>query len=386
MAVAPQAAPQTSTAATAAAGAATAAPSLIGRVASGLVIGAATSALASDARNLYDSRYNRSRNMYQNQVEFPADLTSISKHYISFRFQAYQKRSINNAPFLRSEGTIRLPIPDNLKDNTEVTYNKTSLNPIVGASLELAASGNIADIQNVTAATAGAAAQQTGTAVGATFLANRTGNAGAIVNSLKAFSGITQNPYQTFLFENPQFKTHSFTWKLIPSNAAESEKIKNIIRTFQFHMLPGVLGGAGILFSFPSMVTVSLFPSSNYLYRFKPCVIDKVNIDYSPGGESSPSFYRGTNAPTAVSIKIDFQEIEYWTNNDFETNTFDDNAALTAQNSFIDQQGSQTNQIDQAFNELKNSNITGDITTGLGQLFGFRGAAGQNGVGGTGGG
>jgi hypothetical protein len=346
--------------------------STTGRVIQTAAMAIGVGAIAADARSLYDSRYNRSRTMYQDQIQFPTDLTNVSEHYISFLFQAYQKRSINNAPFLRSTGTIRLPMPDNLKDDTEVTYSQKGLSPVVGASLDLAASGRIPDINNLTAADGRAVTSTGATAIGAGVLANRMGSTGDVVNSLKAFSGITQNPYQTVLFESPQFKTHTFTWKLIPSNEAESEKIKNIIRTFQFHMLPGVLGGAGILFSFPSMVTVSLYPSSDYLYRFKPCVIDKVSIDYAPGAESSPSFYSGTNAPTAVLLKISFQEIEYWTNNDFEANTFDDAAALAAQSSFTEQLGSQGNQIDTAFRNI--GSATGELTTGLGQLFGFRGA------------
>jgi hypothetical protein len=287
---------------------------------------ASLAALAPEARDLYVSRYTNSRTLYQDQIEFPADLTSVSRHYISFLFQAYQKRSINNAPFLRSNGTIRLPMPDNLKDDTSVKYDTKSLSPIFGAALDALSQSNPSDMSIRTPATI----------VGAETLATR--NEG-IIDVFKAYTGITQNPYQTVLFQNPNFKEHSFTWKLIPSNAAESERIKNIIRTLQFHMLPGVSGAPGLLFSFPSMVTVSLFPSSNYLYRFKPCVIDKVSVDYAPGGESNPSFYRGTNAPTAVSLKISLQEIEYWTNKDYETNMFDDQAAETAQGAFTTQQG-----------------------------------------------
>ena len=307
---------------------------------------AGLTALAPEARDLYVSRYTNSRTLYQDQIEFPADLTSVSRHYISFLFQAYQKRSINNAPFLRSNGTIRLPMPDNLKDDTSVKYDTKSLSPIFGAALDALSGGNPSEMFATTTATT--TARTVATIVGAETLAAR--NEG-IIDVFKAYTGITQNPYQTILFQNPNFKEHSFTWKLVPSNAAESEKIKNIIRTLQFHMLPGVSGAPGLLFSFPSMVTVSLFPSSNYLYRFKPCVIDKVSVDYAPGGESNPSFYRGTNAPTAVLLKISLQEIEYWTNKDYETNMFDDNAAESAQGTFTTQQASvNPGSIDSIFN------------------------------------
>jgi hypothetical protein len=310
---------------------------IIGNIETAIGSLAGIALLAPEARNLYESRYTNSRTLYQEQIEFPADLTSVSQHYISFLFQAYQKRSINNAPFLRSRGTIRLPMPDNLKDDTSVTYGAKSLSPVFGATLDALSRGNLSDIStsNIENLLTTSNITNAGTIAGAEVLANRNDG---LANVFKAYAGVTENPYQTVLFEKPNFKEHSFTWKLIPSNATESEKIKNIIRTLQFHMLPGISSGAGLLFSFPSMVTISLFPSSNYLYRFKPCVIDKVSVDYAPGGESNPSFYRGTNAPTAVLLKISLQEIEYWTNKDYETNMFDDQAAESAQGTFTTQQ------------------------------------------------
>jgi hypothetical protein len=337
----------------AAAAAASATPA--GRIAQAAVMGAGALFFAADARNLYVSRYNRSTGMYKEQKQFPKDLLSVSNHYISFLFQAYQKRSIDNPPFLRSEGKIRLPMPDNLKDNTEVAYDTKSLSPVVGATLDILSQGSIS---NITAEGVGRAVTNLGTSTGTAMALNPGGPAAELANAVKAFTGVTQNPYQTVLFQNPEFKTHSFTWKFVPKNKEESDEIRDIIRTFQFHMLPGILAGAGVLFSFPSMVTVSLFPSSDYLYRFKPCVINKVDVDYAPGGESSPSFYFDTNAPTAVSLKISLQEIEYWTNHDFESNKFDDNAAINAQNAFTSQQNINTTLVERGIYDAFNAITT----------------------------
>jgi Tail-tube assembly protein len=277
-----------------------------------------------DAASLYNNRRNMA-GQYQEQHEFPNDLTGITPFYMSFLFQTYEKRAIKDSPFLRSEGTIRLPIPDALKDTTSVTYNDQNLGQTVGAGLEAAAgssptTGTIDTLFNVgAAALTGAAVQASAQLAGGEF---RSG--------ISAYNGITLNPYQTVLFEKPNFKTHSFTWKLVPKNHEESITIRNIIRTFQYHMLPGVSDGVGLFFSFPSMVTVSLFPSSEFLYRFKPCVIDNVSVNYSPG--ISPSFYRGTNAaPTAITITINLKEIEYFTNKDYIGNSFDDTVAESNQ-------------------------------------------------------
>jgi hypothetical protein len=90
-----------------------------------------------------------------------------------------------------------------------------------------------------------------------------------------------------------------------------------------------VSSGAGLFFSYPSMVIVSLYPSSEFLYRFKPCIIKSVNVNYAAG--NNPSFFKRTNAPTAMTLSIQLQEIEYWTNNDYTADRFNDQAAESRQ-------------------------------------------------------
>jgi len=297
-----------------------------------------------DARELYNQR-SAMAGQYQQLNMFPADLIQNNRSfYMSFAFQKYEKRSINNSPFLRSEGTVRLPIPNNLKDNMNVSYGTPSLGSAVGAALEtVVAAGQNQAFESVSGAL--------GAAVG-TGLAALGGAAGAAIantgpgQAAQAYFGLAVNPFQTVLFEKPDFKKHSFSWRLIPKNEQESSLITNIVRTFQYHMSPGVGGeGAtapGLFFSYPSRVVVSLFPSSEFLYRFKPCVLQSVNVDYAPG--SSPSFYkRSSGAPAAVNISISLLEIEYWTNKDFTSQSFNDEVALG--NFAIDQVNGNRNEI-----------------------------------------
>jgi len=293
---------------------------ITGAIYLGAAIGAGVA--LDEAADLYATRRNMA-NQFQDQHEFPSDLTTTTPFYVSFLFQAYVKRSINNSPFLRSRGTIRLPIPDNLSDVTSVTYStEKGLTPAVGAGLDAAANSNREEstfdrLKTITAAS-----------ITAGGLATLQNNLGGVADAARAYSGVTLNPYQTVLFEKPNFKLHTFTWKLIPKNEVESNTIRNMIRTFQYHMLPGVSQSPGLFFTFPSMVTVSLFPSSQYLYRFKPCVIKAVKVSYA---ETTPSFYRGTNAPTAVTIALELTEIEYFTNKDYTGNNFDDIVAENQQ-------------------------------------------------------
>jgi hypothetical protein len=288
----------------------------------GVVLAGAAFALK-DATNLYNRRSGMAAQFQQGLV-FPRDLVQNNRDfYVSFSFQEYKKRSINDSPFLRSTGTVRLPLPSNLKDNLSVSYAAEPLGPAVGAALE----GVIGTSPSVSGESAfetglnrfgGALA---GGAAGAVAQAAQDAG-GAAASAASAYSGMAINPFQTVLFKQPTFKKHSFSWKLMPRDEQESGIIRDLVRTFQFHTSPGVSEGAGLFFSFPSRVIVSLFPSSEFLYRFKPCVIESVDVNYAAG--SGPSFFKRSQAPTAVTFSIQMQEIEYWTNNDYEASSFND--------------------------------------------------------------
>lgn len=278
-----------------------------------------------DARNLYNNRQNMA-GQFQNQLEFPTDLTRSNaggesrNFFMSFTFMKYEKRSIQNSTFLRSEGSVRLPIPDALRDNLSVSYNTASLTPVVGAGLEaIAGRGASNPLSTLRDIAAGGAA---------TTIQNLTSSSEIgrdAFQATQAYLGMAINPYQTVLFEKPEFKTHNFSWKFMPRDEEESDIARNIFRTFQFHASPGVSQGPGLFFSYPSMVIVNLYPSSDFLYRFKPCVVKSVGVNYAAG--NNPSFFKRTNAPTAITLSIQLQEIEYWTNNDYSDAAFSEGLA-----------------------------------------------------------
>lgn len=300
----------------------------------GAIVGGGGYLAIGSAADLYNSRSGRA-GQFQQQLQFPEDLVQSTRDFfMAFNFVKYQKRSIQSSPFLRSEGTVRLPMPDNLRDNTTVSYNNAALGAAVGAVLDSVAATPIAgaSIADTTTNLAGAArgGVAAGLAGGFTQLVANTVPQAAQAAASNYF-GLAVNPYQTVLFEKPEFKTHNFSWKIMPKNERESNLARNIYRTLQYHMSPGVSGqitaggGSGLFFSYPSMVLVSLYPRSDFLYRFKPCVIRSVNVNYAAG--SNPSFFKRTDAPTAMTLSIQLQEIEYWTDRDFTASAFSDTFA-----------------------------------------------------------
>ena len=263
-------------------------------------------------------------------LSFPSDLGSQA-HFMMFQFTEY-KFATSGATF-STQGSIALPIPNNLKDNTSVNYETPSLTDIafnaVGKGI-----GTAASILSSRAQKAGEVAQQS--ALGALG----SGIADVVKSSapaLSAISGIQINPYQTVLFKHPNFKTHSFSWKLIPRDQAESVSLKNMITTFKKNMLPSrLINGSNFLFRYPNIVKPVLFPSEEYLYSFKPCVIKSFNANYASAGV--PAFYKNpSSAPVAVDISIELMEMEYWMAEDFgaiNTSTINGRTAINGQIGF----------------------------------------------------
>jgi hypothetical protein len=259
-------------------------------------------------RQNYSAPYAAGQNLH-----FPSDLNDSNVPYMSMDFSLYTRRSIYEQPFFRDVMRIRLPIPTNLVEQTSVSYSKAELGSVAGAVVDtLSPNGS----RN---ANTNAGAIASGVAVGAvqnlTTAAERLSGIpiGAAASSL---TGITPNPFQTVLFKSPEFRSHAFSWRFSPTSSQESETLYNIINTFKYHSLPGLLGSGGVLFSYPEILKINFQPANatRFLYQFKPCVVESITVNFTPA--NGPSFFRDTLAPAAVEFTIRVQEIEIWTKSD----------------------------------------------------------------------
>lgn len=285
-------------------------------------------------------------------ITFPSNLIQNDRNfYISFRFEKYEKpktasgQKVEVVPL----AGIKLPLPNQLRDDKSVTYDSANFGPFVGAvfdnlvnkdkvkaGIESLRGVGVDTLKSMTSAAwekfksgvatavdnPSAAADKTIEAFNATRSNAMVVGAGVealqsrfpdLANYISSYSGTSFNPYQAILFKTPNFRKHSFSWRLTPSNQQESDKIRTIIDLFQGNMLPDVAFN-NVLFRYPSVVNVNLFPDDYYLYKFKKCVIESVSVNYAP--HNSPSFYR-TNAPAAVDFTVNLNEIELWTRVDY---------------------------------------------------------------------
>ena len=257
---------------------------------------------------------------------FPQDLENYP-HYITFEFSEYQRRSIFDRAFFSGVGSIRLPIPANLVDQQSVSYGEGQANPVTGALIE-------AGLQRGPG-TAAAAALGGGAATGLATTAfnalgsqgtlgraisNAVGGAGGMAAQALQMYGLAVNPFLTILFKSPTFKRHSFAWRLSPNDPKESTLLNNILTKFKYHMLPSLAGGmGGAILKYPDICNVRLMPNDSWLYKFKPCVVESISVNYVPNG--NPAFYNETKAPADVQFTVNLLEIEYWLKEDFNGNT-----------------------------------------------------------------
>lgn len=257
------------------------------------------------------------------ELIFPLDLIRDDRnYYISIKFMKYQKRSMKESTkIIQGSGNgIRLPLPTQLVDSKSVAYDTTELGSFMGAVVDSSIDirNNINGILRGDVGVLGAAglniAGGAAAAIAADTLSRGPRSVGQnAFNAIQASHGIAFNPYQTVLFKHPNFREHSFSWRMAARNEKESMVIKDIIQSLQTNMLPDVAGS--LIFQYPSILAIRLFPTDEYLYQFKPCVLTSVTANYAP--QSTPAFYKKSAAPAVVDLTIKLKEIEIWTRLDY---------------------------------------------------------------------
>lgn len=257
-------------------------------------------------------------------LQFPMDLP---KYHMIMAIQTYKRRDLMTVEAtLDTKDRIILPFPQALSDGQSVGYNDMSLGAL-GGNLAQGTVGMANDLsagKSVAQSASGAIPNVLG-AVGsvATDLAAKFGGDAAkgSMGGAYAMAGLSPNEFLTVLLTGPQYKRHNFTWHLVCRNWTEAIMIKKIIALLNNSMAPGLAFG-GTMFNFPKVFQLALMPNYNYLFKFKPAVLERMQINYSTG--SAPSFYHSFSGkpedspPESVQISLQFLELEFWLHSDFK--------------------------------------------------------------------
>lgn len=132
-----------------------------------------------------------------------------------------------------------------------------------------------------------------------------------VQTALSASSKTSLNPFREVIFESVDFRSFAFRYKFMPKSKEESEKVRNIIKLFKYHMHPEMSANK-LFFIYPSEFQITYYFQSaenSYFHKFAPCVLESMDIQY--GGEQFSSFDDGN--PTEVNMTLTFRETEILT-------------------------------------------------------------------------
>lgn len=248
-------------------------------------------------------------------LEFPSGM----KHYTKFTFFEYDRSGVTVIPNLIISKVFVLPMPANLQEGFNVTYDEPMLGPIVGKAsdslINAMRTNNLPEVgrefgKNVL--TGGVAGALNSAKSGSSILGDVGKDASALY--MKAM-GVAPNPGIAVLFSNINLRTHSFSYKFAPTSKKELDTLKTIISELKRRMLPGLDPHGGMLFTFPDVCNIEFGPEKDKPYTIKQCVMDNMSVNYSPMG--SPAFFK-TNDPVMVEITMSFKETSPFTREDLK--------------------------------------------------------------------
>lgn len=255
---------------------------------------------------------------------FPSNLQGDGDQFLSmFVHKNYRMKrdTIAQKPRLLE---IVLPIPNNLVHGTSVSYQQESLGFIGKNAAELSSSfdGGVKSIastlkEQLTSQNVLEGIKYFGAQIAQEFGSQIPG-IGDIIQGGYYGQGITRNPYEVQMFSNVNFRSHSFNYKFVPKSLDEQNTINTIIKKLKYHMLPSYTSLAKTYFKYPDIFELILNTGrpndsgdlENYFFKFQPCVLESVNVNYNP--EGSP-FYHDTGgngkAPVSLTVDLQFKEL-----------------------------------------------------------------------------
>lgn len=271
-------------------------------------------------------------------IRFPSTL-GAREHSIPFTiFMPYKRAkivggiySIQNADLYASlpqpTFAIVLPTPTSaLKTQYQATYSQFKLGQALGAGGVGAAEAiknvmKAPDLESKFKAGFGAVASAVvgvGTVLAASALQGLVTQTGADKEIVNLVGGAADNPFTENMFQNVEFREHSFAYTFMPKSAQDSKDIDRIITLFKYGMLPktaslnifGANAGAGFLeFPYEFQITHSIQDTT---FTLLPSVLSALEVDYG-GGADSPKLFRpgvlGEQYPVKITISMTFKEM-----------------------------------------------------------------------------
>jgi len=222
--------------------------------------------------------------------------------------------------------TITLPMPSGgITDRNSVSWQDDSLNPAEAgfgaAALALIAGGAPAGANSFKSQLE-AATKDKGTTT-ALIAIQASQKAVGANNLLGRVAGLAINSNLELLFNGPQLRDFSFSFKMTPRSKKEAQMVRSIIRTFK-QAMSVKRSKSVLLLKAPHTFRISYLTSNKdhpYLNRFKECALTNCSVNYAP--DNSYMSYDDSDpdgrSMTAYELSLNFYELEPIFDDDYET-------------------------------------------------------------------
>jgi hypothetical protein len=268
---------------------------------------------------------------YKTNMRYPIDLVDSFQDYLKIQMVKYKPRGLANADgsfALPSRpntpagdrqilSTIFLPIPGGISDNNNVDWSKADMGMLSSALGNIAMSAfEGGDALKKTAESQIGAVQNniSGIKIAATkkIIENIAG-----VDPLKRSLGAVINTNAELLFNGPNLRQFSFTYKFSPRSDDEAKEVRNIIRTLKQGM--SAKKANNFLFIKSPHTFFLSYQHRNqdhpFLNKFKECALTALSVNYTPDGNYA-TYYDGSMI--SYQVTMSFQELEPVFDDDYE--------------------------------------------------------------------
>jgi hypothetical protein len=240
-------------------------------------------------------------------IQFPDHISE--KYYMAFKFKRYQRPSPQTAATLDFVQAFALPLPKGIRESFSIEIGQESQGLAGGiadaAQLYLASesgAGRTQALKNAAAALAYGQLVQAAEKIGGSTIAQAT--------------GAVPNPHIQALFSGVPLRQHRFEWTFAPRNKEESQQLMDLLKAMKAYALPSYssLGTAALAYPFLCQPELKI-AGTTQLIKFQPCLIESIELNYSPQG--IPAFFEGTSHPAFIEVSISMLETQIQTSRDY---------------------------------------------------------------------
>jgi hypothetical protein len=137
-----------------------------------------------------------------------------------------------------------------------------------------------------------------------------------VTGLLSRTQGAVTNPNMELLFNGPQLRPFSFTFRLSPRSETESKSVRSIIRFFKQGMSP-IRTESNLFLKAPHTFQIQYLHKNQehkFINKIKECALQSFNVNYTP--ESNYATFTD-GAMVSYEIQMQFTELEPIFNDDY---------------------------------------------------------------------